>query len=537
MLKKNPNHVSYNNIVFKVSAIVITLFTLWGAFSPDTLAKYASAVFSFTSKSFGWFYLLSVAGFVFFCLFLAFSKYGNIKLGKDDEKAEFSLFTWISMLFSAGFGVGIVFWGVAEPLTHFVTPPLAGVEPQTAEAARLAMRYSFFNWGIHQWSVFAIVGLALAYFQFRHKRKGLISETISEVLPKKGRSRIKLFISILAIIATVTGVATSIGMGVLQISGGMNYVFQVPNNAWLQIGIVGIILVLYLISSTTGINKGIKLLSLLNMSLVAVLMIFFLFRGPTIFIMESFVVGLGDYLQHFVEMSFFLTPYSGETWVNDWTVFYWAWVIAWSPFVGSFVARVSRGRTIREFVLGVMIVPPVIGFAWMAIFGGTGLYLDLYTGTAISQAVSQDVTTAIFVLLQEFPLYILLSVIMIVLIVIFLVTSADSAVFVLGMMSSDGNLNPSTSVKVIWGVLIASITAVLIVSSGLKGLQTASLVSALPFTFILILMSIALYKSLSNEKSPEKMGQNPEHTNPVYAEKNEEVKQQQEKEKVPQETR
>lgn len=499
-MKKSPKRASYNNTVFKVSALIIGLFTIWGAFSPDTLAKYASAVFDFTSHSFGWFYLFSVAVFVFFCLYLAFSKYGNIKLGKDNEKAEFSLFTWISMLFSAGFGVGIVFWGVAEPLTHFSSPPLQDVEPNTAEAARVAMRYSFFNWGIHQWSVFAIVGLALSYFQFRHKRKALISETLDGVKDKKGKSIIRSSVNILAIIATITGVATSMGMGILQINGGLNYVFSIPNTASVQVGIVGIMLVLYLISSTTGIDKGIKFLSNINMLLVLVLMVFFLFRGPTVFILESFVLGIGDYLQHFVEMSFYLTPYTGDTWAHDWTVFYWAWVIAWSPFVGSFVARVSRGRTIREFVIGVMIVPPVIGFVWMAIFGGTGLYMDLFTGTAISEAVSNDVATAIFVLLKEFPLYTLLSVIMMLLIVIFLVTSADSAVFVLGMMSSDGSLNPSRVVKVIWGVLMAAITAVLIVSSGLKGLQTASLVSALPFTIILILISISLFKSIYKEK-------------------------------------
>ncbi|MGM0875839.1 MAG: BCCT family transporter [Bacillota bacterium] len=332
------------------------------------------------------------------------------------------------------------------------------------------------------------------------KEKALISETLDDVSPKKGKHYIKLSVNILAVIATITGVATSMGMGVLQINGGLNYVFSVPNNAWVQIGIVGIMLVLYLISSTTGIDKGIKFISNTNMLLVLVLMVFFLFRGPTVFILESFVLGIGDYLQHFVEMSFYLTPYTGDAWVHDWTVFYWAWVIAWSPFVGSFVARVSRGRTIREFVIGVMIVPPVIGFVWMAIFGGTGLYLDLFTGTAISEAVSQDVTTAKFVLLKEFPFYTLLSVIMIVLIVIFLVTSADSAVFVLGMMSSDGILNPSNMVKVIWGVLMAAITAVLIISSGLKGLQTASLVSALPFTIILIFISISLFKSLYREK-------------------------------------
>ncbi|TAA73093.1 BCCT family transporter [Planococcus salinarum] len=500
-MKKSLKRVSYNNKTFKVSALFIALFTIWGAFSPASLAKYASAVFAFTSNSFGWFYLVSVAGFVFFCLYLAFSKYGSIKLGKDGEKAEFSFFTWISMLFSAGFGVGIVFWGVAEPLTHFSSPPVAGVELQTAEAARTAMHYSFFNWGIHQWSVFAVVGLALAYYQYRHNRKGLISETITDVLPRKGKKQLKFSISVLAIIATIIGVSTSVGMGVMQIGGGLNYVFEVPNSPLVQIGIVAVIMVLYLISTTTGINKGIKFLSLANMLLVAALMLFFLFRGPTTFIIESFVVGIGDYFQNFVGMSFFLTPYTGESWVNDWTVFYWAWVIAWSPFVGSFVARVSRGRTIREFVLGVMVVPPLIGFVWMAIFGGTGLYFDLFLDTAISTAVSQDVTTAVFVLLQEFPFYTALSVIMLLLIVIFLVTSADSAVFVLGIMSSDGDINPSTGVKVIWGILMAAITSVLIVSSGLRGLQTASLVAALPFTLIMILMSVALIKSLRKEEA------------------------------------
>ncbi|WP_257350916.1 BCCT family transporter [Pseudalkalibacillus decolorationis] len=503
-MKKTKEKASYNNSVFKISAVIIALFTIWGALSPKSLAKNASAVFDFTSYSFGWFYLFSVACFVAFCLYLAFSKYGKIKLGPDNEKPDFSLFTWISMLFSAGFGVGIVFWGVAEPLTHFANPPFDDIEPQSVEAARLAMRYSFFNWGIHQWSVFTIVGLALAYFQFRKKSKSLVSETLTGIHIKRGRKSIKKTVNILAVIATVIGVSTSLGMGVLQINGGLNYVYSLPNNAWMQTVIVLVLLALYLTSATTGLNKGIKILSNTNMTLVILLMIYFLFQGPTVFILESFVVGIGDYLQHFTEMSLYLTPYSGDSWVHDWTVFYWAWVIAWSPFVGSFVARISRGRTIREFVIGVMIVPPVIAFMWMAIFGGTGLYLDLFQNTAIADAVSKDVTTAIFVLLNEFPLYTLFSVIIMVLIAIFLVTSADSAVFVLGMMTSDGNLNPSNMVKIIWGVLLAGITIVLIISSGLTGLQAASLVSALPFTIILILISISLYRSLSNDRKIER---------------------------------
>ncbi|MGP4079455.1 BCCT family transporter [Pseudalkalibacillus sp. R45] len=501
MKKNRKEKASYNNPVFKVSAVVIAFFTIWGALSPNSLAKNAQSVLDFTSYSFGWFYLVSVAGFVAFCIFLAVSKYGKIKLGKDDEKPEFSLFTWISMLFSAGFGVGIVFWGVAEPLTHFTNPPLAGVQPQSEESARLAMRYSFFNWGIHQWSVFTIVGLALAYFQFRKKSKSLVSETLEGIHIKRGKESLKKSVNILAVIATVIGVSTSLGMGILQINGGLNYVFSVPNNAWMQTVIVLILLALYLASATTGLHKGIKFLSNTNMILVMVLMTFFLFKGPTVFIMDSLVLGIGDYLQNFAEMSFFMTPYSGDTWVQDWTVFYWAWVIAWSPFVGSFVARISRGRTIREFVVGVLVVPPGIAFMWMAIFGGTGLYMDLFQNTAIAEAVSKDVTTAVFVLLQEFPFYFFFSIIIMALILIFLVTSADSAVFVLGMMTSGGSLNPSNTVKMIWGVLMAGITIVLIISSGLTGLQAASLVSALPFTLILIMMSLSLYRSLRKDRA------------------------------------
>ncbi|MGM0865178.1 MAG: BCCT family transporter [Bacillota bacterium] len=496
-MKKNKKSIFYNNPVFNVSAIIVVFIAIWGALSPESLAKNASSVSGFINDSFGWFYLASVAGFVAFCLFLAFSKYGKIKLGQEQEKPEFSFFAWISMLFAAGFGAGIVFWGVAEPLTHFANPPLNGIEPQSPESARVAMRYSFFNWGFHQWSVFTIVGLALAYFQFRKKSKLLVSETLDGVKVKK-RS-IKKTINTLAIIATVTGVATSMGMGVLQIDAGLNYVFSMPDSKWMPILIIGTMFILYMTSAITGLDKGIKILSNTNMVLIIGFMLFFLFKGPTVFILESFVLAVGDYLQHFIEMSFFLTPYTGDKWVHDWTVFYWAWVITWSPFVGSFVARISRGRTIREFVLGVLIIPPVIAFMWMAIFGGTGIYMDLFQNTALSNAVSQDVATAIFVFLQEFPLYGLLSVLMLVLIAIFLITSVDSTVYVLGIMSSDGNENPSNTVKAIWGVLIAAITGVLIVSSGLEGLQSVALIAALPFTIIMILISVSLFKSLQNE--------------------------------------
>ena len=496
-LKDKKEEAFYHNSVFKVSAFVMVIIAIAGGLFPNGLAHYASFISNFISDSFGWFYLVSVAGFVAFCLYLAFSRFGKIKLGRDDEKPEFSYLAWISMLFAAGFGAGIVFWGVAEPLTHFANPPSSEIEPHSAEAARVAMNVSFFNWGIHQWSVFTIVGLALAYFQFRKKSQLLISETL--VGKNMRRESVKKTVNILAVIATVTGVATSFGMGVLQINAGLDYVFSIPNKVWIPLAIIAVMFILYVISAITGLNKGIKMLSTINMVLVIGFMALFLFQGPTVFILESLVVGIGDYLSNFVEMSFYLTPYTGDHWAKDWTVFYWAWVITWSPFVGSFVARISRGRTIREFVIGVLFIPPVIGFVWMAIFGGSGIYMDLFQNTAIAEAVSADVATAIFVFLEQYPLYGILSVVMLALIVIFLITSVDSTVYVLGIMTSSGNENPSNLLKVIWGVFIAAITAVLVMSNGLAGVQTISLITALPFTIIMILMSVSLFKSISKD--------------------------------------
>ncbi|WLR50789.1 BCCT family transporter [Bacillus tianshenii] len=494
------NKPEYHNPVFWVSVIVTTAFVIWGALSPDSLSNQATKLFNFTTINFGWLYLVSVLFFVLFLLYLAFSKYGKIRLGHDDERPEYSFFTWIGMLFSAGFGVGLVFWGVAEPMEHFMNPPLKEMDPQTPESARLAMRYSFFHWGVHQWSVFTVVGLALAYLQFRKNQKSLISESFRVFSKTNSKPKFSKTIDTLAVIATVTGVATSLGLGIMQINGGMHYVFDTPNSAVSQIVITVILTVLYTISSTSGLDKGIKILSNVNLALALGLMLLFLFLGPTVFILNSLVVGIGDYIQHFFEMSLRLTPYQGGgKWIRDWTIFYWAWVIAWSPFVGSFVARVSRGRTVREFIIGTMIIPPALAAVWMAIFGGTALHMDLFKGTKIAEAVQNDVTTALFETFSYFPFDTVLSVLAITLIFTFLITSADSATFVLGMMTSKGTLHPNMPVKMIWGVLQASIAIVLIISSGLQGLQTASLVTALPFTIILIFMCFSIYKYFKQE--------------------------------------
>lgn len=488
------------NPVFMISAIIILFLVILGAVLPGTFDRIANMLFDFTTTNFGWLYLIAVFILIVFLIGLAISKYGRIRLGGEGEKPEFPFFTWIGMLFSAGFGAGLVFWGIAEPLSHFFDTPFEGVIPQTEEAARVAMGYSFFHWGISQWSVFAIIGLIIGFLQFRKKGNGLISTAMEPISGEK--PAVKNTIDTLAVIATVMGVATSVGLGVLQMNGGLNAVFGIDNSFGIQFIIIIAVFICYMISASTGLDKGISFLSNLNLVLALALLLFVLLVGPTVFILESFTLGLGDYISNFVQYSLRMQPYKGGTWVRDWTIFYWAWAIAWSPFVGAFVARVSRGRTIREYILGVMIIPPAIACLWIAAFGGSGLWFDLNQGAGISEAVNADITSALFKTFEFLPFTEILSVLSILLIFTFLVTSADSATYILSSMTTFGSLHPPKFAKMVWGVLIAAIAAVLLYAGGLEALQTASLISALPFTVILLLLMLAFVKLLKHEPLP-----------------------------------
>lgn len=490
----------WKNPVFYLSASFILLLVLLGVTMPSRFGAAASALFDLTAINFGWFYLFSVFILIVFLLFLAVSKYGLIRLGGEDERPEFPFFTWIGMLFSAGFGVGLVFWGVAEPMSHFFTPPFQTVDGQTEAAARVAMGYSFFHWGISQWSVFAIVGLVIAFLQFRKNKDGLVSTALAPAVGQ--RPAVRHTIDCLAIIATVLGIATSLGLGILQVNGGLHAVFGVGNATWIQMVIIGVIFVAYMLSSTTGLNKGIRYLSNLNLGLALLLLLFVLFLGPTRFILESFTLAIGDYISNFIQYSLRMEPYVGGTWVRDWTIFYWAWAIAWSPYVGAFVARVSRGRTIREFIIGVMIVPPLIACLWIATFGGTALWSDLNVQAGIADVVNEDLTLALFQTYEFLPLTTVASIVSLFLIVTFLVTSADSATFILASMSSFGRTNPPRLAKMTWGVLMSAIAAALLYAGGLDALQTASLVAALPFTIILLILLYAIVKLLRQEPLP-----------------------------------
>src|SRR5690625_3557854 len=415
---------TYKNPVFFVSAIVILSLVVIGAVLPKQFGNVSEKLFNFTTNNFGWFYLLAVFIFIIFLVTMSVGKHGKTRLGPSDSRPEYPFFTWIGMLFSTGFGSGLVFWGVAEPMSHFFETPFPGLEAQTADSARVAMGYAFFHWGISQWSVFAVVGLIIAYLQFKKAKGGLISTAIEPVVGKN--QVVGKAIDSLAVIATVMGVATSLGLGILQMNGGLKTIFNVPNSIWIQIAIAGVMLLTYLLSSSTGLNKGIKWLSNLNLGLCLLLLVFVFISGPTVFILESFVLGLGDYLTNFVQYSLRLTPYQGDTWVREWTIFYWAWAIAWSPFVGAFVARVSRGRTIREFVFGVLIVPPAIACLWIAAFGGTALQSDLTKGTKIAQAVEANLEVALFETITGLPFTSILSVLALFLIFTILISFAVS---------------------------------------------------------------------------------------------------------------
>ncbi|MFI8711877.1 BCCT family transporter [Brevibacillus brevis] len=485
-------------MTFLISLVIVFVIVLFGAISPELFASAASQVLKVTTTNFGWFYLIVTFGFLIFCIFLAFSRYGQIPLGSDDDEPEYSLPTWFAMLFSAGMGIGLVFWGVAEPVSHYFAPP-AGVTGQTTEAAQTALRYAFFHWGLHPWGIYALIALSLAYFQFRKGAKGLISSTFGPLLGERIHGPLGKGIDILAIIATAFGVATSLGLGTLQINGGLSHLFGLPSSTTVQIVIISIITVLFLLSATTGLDRGIKYLSNTNLVFALLLLLLTLVLGPTSFIFDAFTSTLGSYLNNLISMSLRLTPFTQGTWVANWTLFYWSWWIAWAPFVGMFIARVSKGRTIKEFVICVMLVPSLLSFIWFSVFGGTALHLEIFDQAPIGAAVQSDISTALFLALEQLPMGYILAVVAILLIITFFITSADSAIFVLGMLSSDGNLDPSNRVKITWGVLQSAIAIVLLLSGGLEGLQTASIVAALPFTVIMVLMCFSLVMALQEE--------------------------------------
>ncbi|WP_349360940.1 BCCT family transporter [Stappia sp.] len=485
--------------VLRVSAGFVLVFVLAASLAPDTVQRVSQDLLHATATNLGWLYLLVTTGFVVFVLGLALSRMGGIRLGPADAPPEFSFPSWLAMIFSGGMGVGLVFWGVAEPMMHFNDPPLGDGLPRTAEAAQTGMRYAFFHWGLHQWANFALVGLAIAYVRFRHDSHGLISETLRPLIGDRVDSGWGKAIDVLTVVSTVFGVATTLGLGALQINSGIARLTDIPFGFPAQLVIVAVVGGLFMLSAMTPLDRGVKLLSNANMLLAALLLGIVLVFGPTPFIFGVMTQTLGEYLGTALQMSLVTSPYSSGEWVEQWTLFYWAWGLSWAPFVGSFIARISRGRTIREFVLGVMIVPVGLSMLWFSTFGGAAVHVELFGQGGIADAVSMEVSAGLYALFDQLPGTDLLTLASILLVGMFLVTSADSATFVLGMFTSKGVLNPTRAVRLLWGTLQLSMVVVLLLTGGLDSLQSVSIVAAFPFMLLMILIAVALYRDLAQE--------------------------------------
>jgi len=480
-----------------LSAGLILVIMVWGILSPGSLGAFFDQALATITTNFGWLYLWVVLGLVIMAAALAFSRYGDLKLGGEDEEPEFSTASWFSMLFAAGMGIGLVFWGVAEPISHYGAPP-PGIAPNTPEAANAAMRYSFFHWGLHPWAVYSVVALAIAFFTFRRGKSTLISSA-TEALPFAWAPKLTVLVNVLAVVATAFGVAASLGIGALQINSGLHAVFGLEVSVTAQFAIIAVSTALFLGSALSGVGRGIKWLSNANLLLGLALMLAVFLLGPTVAIIDTFTTTLGAYASDFVRMSLRMTPFRDSGWVGNWTVFYWAWWISWSPFVGLFIARVSRGRTIREFILGTVAAPTLAGFAWFAVFGGASLYMEIWHQVPLSEAVKADVSTALFVLFEALPFGTLMSGLATILVLLFFVTSGDSATLVLSMMSTGGQADPGARVKVMWGLLVAGIAISLLLAGGVKAVQTATIVFALPFAVVIILMAYALWHAIQED--------------------------------------
>lgn len=484
--------------VFWITLAITLILSLWGVLAPKGFENISGTIMNYISIHFSWYYLLIVTLFVLVCLYLIISPYGKIRLGKKDDRPEFSYASWFAMLFSAGMGIGLVFYGVASPVSHYIeTPPTA--EPGTTEALEDALFVTFFQYGIHAWAIYAIIALILAYFTFRHGKPGLISATLEPLFGDKMKGPWGKFIDIIAVFATIVGVATTLGFGATQINGGLTYLFGIATAFWVQLIIIAVVTVLFMLSAYSGLSKGIKYLSNANMALAGILFFATLFLGPTLYILNSLIDTIGTYVQRLPSESLRISPNDADEreWIRDWTVFFWAWWIAWAPFVGIFIARISKGRTIREFLLGVLIVPSVVSFLWFAAFGMSGINAQ-NNGIDIAGLPDEQ---ALFGMFDSFPFSMVLSILAIMLIGTFFITSADSATFVLGMQTTNGSLTPPTTVKFAWGFAQSAIAAVLLYTGGLQALQNALISAAFPFSFIMLLMILSFFKALKKEKA------------------------------------
>ncbi len=453
--------------------------------------------FAWAMEYFGWFMVLTMNVVLFYCIYLLFSKFANIKIGGPDAKPEFSNAAWVAMLFSAGLGIGLLYYGVGEPMYHFISPP-GGVETGTPEAGRTAMMYTYLHWGFHGWGIYALFGLSLAFATFNRGLPLSIRTVFYPLIGDRIYGPIGHFVDIFATACTLFGVATSLGLGCQQVNAGLNFLFGIPQNGFVQVILIAIITGFACTSVVFGLDGGIKRVSILNMWCAGLLFCFVLVLGPTLFIVNFFLDTTGDYFQNFLHLSLWSETWSGGKWQNGWTVFYWAWWIAWGPFVGMFIGRISYGRTVREFVGGVLAVPVLITFLWISVFGGSALWIELFGNGGIAKAVQTDFSSAFFVFLQQFPLSGLTCFLSVIVIVIFFVTSSDSGSMVIDMITAGGNLEPPVPQRIYWSWMEGAVAAALLFGGGLVALQTAIVLAGVPFGAVVLFMIWALQKGLND---------------------------------------
>lgn len=507
-----PISKGLNGRVFWPSAIFIAGFVVAAIIWPESMNAGLAKANEYVVNTVGWYYVLLTFCFVAFSLWLAISKHGEITLGDDDEEPEFGYLSWFAMLFSAGMGIGLMFWGVAEPLNHYATPPPGTEGGSPADMANAAVGRTFLHWGLHAWAIYIIVGLGVAYAVHRRKLPVSIRYALKPILGDRAEGWLGDVIDIVAIVGTLFGVATSLGFGVAQVSAGLNFIGVTDNSgAWLQVGLIAGITVIATASVVSGIGKGIKWLSNINLTLAAFLLVFVLIAGPTLFLLNDVIQSIGYYLQNFFSMSFSTFAYQeeGPAWLGGWTTYYWGWWISWSPFVGIFIARISRGRTVREFITGVLLVPTLLTMAWFVIMGGTALYREIRgDGGLIAEDGSVSTNEALFQMLDGLPGGPFLAGLAIIMIVIFFVTSSDSGSYVVDMIANGGDPNPPVWSRVFWAVLEGAIAAALILAGaaagveggGLQSLQTMAILTAAPFTLVMIGICVSLVRAFGGEE-------------------------------------
>lgn len=484
-----------------VSASLIALgLIVMGAWRTELVAGFFKEVQSILIENFSWFYVLMMTGFLVVVLLFAFSRYGRIKLGDDNSKPDFSYFSWLAMLFSAGMGIGLLFYGVAEPLIHFQSPP--GTKSTALIAEQEALALSFLHWGFHPWACYALVGLCLAYFGFRKKLPFSLRSAFYPLLGERIKGAWGHAIDTFAIVSTLFGVATSLGLGAMQINAGLRYSYDIPYSLNSQLVIIALVTLAATLSVLSGLRLGIRRLSEMNLVLAGSLLVFVFIAGPTLYLVDSFVENLGSYLRVLPLSSFWTASHDPEQkqWLGGWTIFYWAWWIAWSPFVGMFIARISKGRSLREFILGVLFVPSLMSFVWLSVFGNSGIAAVKSGATKLAEVVHTDLAQSLFVFFELYPFVGISSLLVTLSVTLFFITSSDSASLVIDTIASGGSQSPRPGQKVYWAILEGAVAAILLAAGCLNALQTASITSALPFAVIIGLMAYCLYLSLKAEK-------------------------------------